>query len=290
MQSILQGVVKEFGEQSCKGTDGFWPKITRHSSKQNGNLQCDMKQGITNLGNSIFPEIPFVTDFSQAWRQLARNQLPEKHHTDEMFLFWLTTQTGSLLPSQSHWLLTHILCCPLKQLIACGMQLGCQRSRFKKWYEPESHRGVAIRLISFSAWKTLPPPAPLKKTTSQTTKKSFGSLQAIFPYESKSILASSAFIYACTAVSPRQKPTLQKQIVLNWREQKLGLSTRVWDLHPDSFIFRRLRLFLNTLLDSTAVASTAPTFYFPAVRHPWGLSLPLGQKHTVPWGESLSFK
>jgi len=33
-----------------------------------------MKQGVTNLGNSIFPEITFLADFSQPWRQLARNQ------------------------------------------------------------------------------------------------------------------------------------------------------------------------------------------------------------------------
>lgn len=73
---------------------------------------------------------------------------PEKHHPDEMFLFWLTTQTGSLLPSQSHWLLTHILCCPLKQQIACGMQLGCHRARFKKGYEPwVSPWGMATVLL-----------------------------------------------------------------------------------------------------------------------------------------------
>lgn len=99
-----------------------------------------------------------------------------------------------------------------------------------------------------------------------------------FPVKAKqSWPAQPSFLHALPCLQDRkQLKGLQKHIVLNRGEQKLGLSTRGWDLCFDSFIFRRLRLFLNLVLDSAAVASTVPTFSSPAVPHPYCLLLLLG--------------
>lgn len=234
-----------------------------------------MKQSIRNLGNSIFPEIPFLTDFSQAWRQLARNQqlLPEKHHPD-MFLFWLTTQTqGPSFPPS----LTHILCHSLKQLIACDTPLGCH-SQVKKgvwaWIPPKS--GYPINLL-FSLENTSQRKKKKKNLKTKTFHRNFFVLskQPFSMKAKQSWPAQLSFLHALLCLQDRnQLKGLQKQIGVNWGEQKLGLSTHVWDLHFDTFIFRRLRLFLNIALDSAPVASTAPTLSSPAVPHPcccyWG--------------------